>query len=69
MKASDQFEKKSKSQNIVQAQVILLNKQANQTLIELLASSLALFLTQQYLRTALHMYLPQARKGLEEQVF
>ena len=69
MKASDQFEKKSKSQNIVQAQVILLNKQAKQTLIELLASSLALFLKLQYLRTALHMYLPQARKELEEQVF
>ena len=36
---------KPKSQNIVRAQVILLNKQAKQTLIELLASSLALFLT------------------------
>ena len=60
---------KPKSQNIVQAQVILLNKQAKQTLIELLASSLAIFLTLQYLRTALHMYLPKARKELEEQVF
>ena len=60
---------KPKSQNIVQAQIILLNKKAKQTLIELLASSLALFLTLQYLRTALHMYLPQARKELEEQVF
>ena len=60
---------KPKSQNIVQAQVILLNKQAKQTLVELLASNLALFLTLQYLRTTLHMYLPQARKELEEQVF
>ena len=43
---------KPKSQNIVQAQVILINKQAKQTLIKLLASSLALFLARQYLENS-----------------